>query len=167
MRHWKNLVGWLLLATLAGCASAPQKPPQIERISADELAPTLPEPVPTLTTDEIVQLSKQGVNPDAIIARIKQSGSTYELLPSQFIDLAHRGVDHQVLDYMHAAREASLRDGCADEINKREREHRAESEGLKRQLQLRPYCGHDPFWGDPFWGPYPPYQGYPYYRYRR
>jgi len=158
MPNWENLTGWLLLAILAGCAGAPQKPPQIERISADELARALPQPTPTLTTDEIVQLSKQGVRPNEIIARIKQSGSTYELLPSQLIDLAQRGVDVRVLDAMHTAREAALRDGCADEINKREREHRAESEELKRQLRLRQYCGHDPFYG-----PYPPW-GYPYYR---
>jgi len=67
-------------------------------------------------------------------------------------------VDAKVLDHMHAAREQALRDGFADEINRREREHKVVLESLQRQLLMRTY----PY--DPFCGPYPPYWRYPYYR---
>jgi hypothetical protein len=158
MRH---AITMALVLVLTGCAGSPQKPPQIERITGEALERLLPKPTPNLTTDEIVQLSKQGASPEAIIDKIRQSGSSYALLPSQYIDLAGRGVDPKVLDFMQSAHEQSLRDGCAEEINKREQAHRAECDALRQQLLSRPYCPYDPFWG-----PYPPYWRlpYPYWR---
>jgi hypothetical protein len=143
---------------LAGCASTPREPPQIQRISPEELELILPKPVPNLTLEEIVTLSKAGESADAIIANIRQTNSRYELTPSQVIELHQQGVDARVLDHMQAAREQALRDSFADEINKREREHQDKVDGLKRQLLMRsyPYC--DPFWPYPYWRhPYYPY----------
>lgn len=155
MRHAVTMA----LVLVAGCAGSLQKPPQIERITAEELEHLLPQPAPNLGTDEIVELSRQGLTPEAIMDRIRQSGSRYALLPSQYIDLVRRGVDPRVLDFMQSAYEQSLRDGCAEEINKREQGHRAERDALKQQLLSRPYCYHDPFWGPypPYWRPLHPY----------
>lgn len=154
--RWAVLLGVLV----AGCATNPEKAaaPQIQRISAEELERLLPKPDPNLTYDELVRLSRDGTSPDSIIDKIKQSNSSYALTPSEAMELGKQGVDARVLDYMHAAREQALRDGFADELNKRDREHRGELESLQRQLLMRPY----PY--DPFWGPYPPYWRYPYYR---
>jgi hypothetical protein len=148
-----------------GCASNPQKdPPQIQRISAEELDRLLPQPVPNLTYEELVKLSHDGLTPEAIIDRIRQSNSSYALTPSRVLELGKQGVDAKVLDFMQAAREQALRDGFADELNKRDRDHKTALDNLQRQYQL---MWPSPFY-DPLWGPYPPYMRYPYpYRYRR
>lgn len=159
-------VGWIgvavVCALVAGCASNPQKEsaPQIQRISAEELEQLLPKPDPNLTYEELVRLSHEGVTAEALIEKIKQSNSSYELTPSQALELGRKGVDPKVLDFMHAQRELALRDGFADELNKRDREHQSVVEQLRREALMRPMC-------DPFWGPYPPYWRYPYpYRWR-
>jgi hypothetical protein len=156
--RWALLLGMLL----AGCATSQEKPaaPQIQRISAEELERLLPKPDPNLTYDELVRLSREGLAPEAIIEKIRQSNSSYELTPSQALELGKKGVDAKVLDHMHSAREQALRDGFADELNKRDRDHRAQTEALQHELLMTrpsPFC-------DPFWGPYPPYWRYPYYR---
>ena len=157
---------WLLgMALLAGCATHPEKAaPQIQRISAEELERLLPKPDPKLTYDELVRLSREGLAPEVIIEKIRQTSSSYALTPSQALDLGKQGVSEKVLDYMHAAREQALRDGFADELNKRDLDHKAQVEALQQQfLMMRA----SPFY-DPFWGPYPPAWRYPYYyRYRR
>lgn len=146
---------------LAGCATTPAEPPQIQRISPEELERILPKPVPNLALEEIVRLSKAGESADAIIGKIRESQSRYELTPSQAIDLHRQGVDARVLDHMQAAREQALRDSLADEINKREREHKKKEDALKRESQLRPYPYYDPFWPHPYWRyPYFPHRYY-------
>lgn len=156
--HTGFSVAMCLLA--AGCAGNPQKAasPQIQRISAEELDQLLPKPYPNLTYEELVRLSREGVTAEGIIEKIKASHSTYELTPSQAIDLGRQGVSHRVLDFIHEAREQGLRDGFADELGKRDRAHQVEVEKLVRELQLRP-CMYDPFYG-PYW----PYWRHPYYR---
>ncbi len=147
-----------MLILLVGCATAPPQEPQVERISPEELERIMPKPVPNLTLEEIIQLSKQGVAAEQIIAKIKSSNSRYDLTPSQSVELSKQGVDAKVLDYMHAAREQALREGFADEINKREKEKKLEQDRLKQELRFRYY---DPFWGygySPYWG-YRPYYG--------
>ena len=151
--RWALLLGVLL----AGCATNPEKPaPQIQRISAEELEHLLPKPDPNLTYDELVRLSREGMAPEAIIEKIKQSNSSYELTPAHAVELSTQGVNVKVLDFIHAAREQALRDGFADELNKRDRQRRNEVESLQRQLLMRPY----PY--DPFCGPYPSWR-YPRY----
>ena len=136
-----------VLALLAGCAAAPVQKPQVERISPEELERIMPKPVPNLTLDEIIRLSKQGMTAEQIIEKIKASNSRYDLTPSQSVELSKQGVDARVLDYMHAARELALREGFADEINKREKEKRLEQDRLKRDYQWRSQQYYDPFWG--------------------
>ena len=162
MRYWI----WSLLL-LVGCASNPSQPPQIQRISAEELERLLPQAMPNLTLEDIVGMSKQGMAPEAIIEKIRDTGSSYDLSPSQGVDLARQGVDPKVLDHIHAARDQALRDGMADEVNARELKHQQEVEALKRQLLMHPWR-YGPYWGyDPFWGPFPPYWRYPYHPYWR
>ncbi len=153
------LGGFAVLAS--GCATTAYQEPQIQRISAEELAQLMPPPVATLSLDEIVTLSKAGTSPDDIIARIKETNSQYELTPSQAVDLARQGVNARVLDYMHSSREQVLRDSMAEEINKRELENRKAQDRLKREYQLRyqpyyhPYFGYSysPWWRYRYYGP--------------
>jgi len=149
-----------LMLLLTGCASGPQRfsSPKIQRISPEELERILPRPVPTVSLEEIVRLSREGVPSAAIIEKIRQSGSTYALAPSQMIDLSRQGVDSVVLDYLYASREQILREGYADEINRRDGEYRAELEHLQRELMQQRAYSCDPFWwGYPYpWGYYRP-----------
>lgn len=152
---------YLLLSVLllAGCATTPAEPPQIQRISSEELERILPKPVPNLPLDEVVRLSRAGEGPDAIIGKIRETHSRYELTPTQVIDLHRQGVDVRVLDHMQAAREQALRDSLADEIARREQAHQEKLDALERRL--RSYPCYDPFWPYPYWRY--PYRPYPFY----
>jgi hypothetical protein len=143
---------------MAGCATTGNQEPPITRISPEELEQIMPKPVPNLTLDEIVQMSKAGSTPEQIIEKIKATNSRYDLTPSEAVALSKRGVDAKVLDHIHTVREQALREGFADEINKREKEKKEEQQRLRRELRSRYY---DPYWGygySPFWG-YRPYYG--------
>ena len=148
-----------LLTLLSGCASSPSaldSRPKIDRITPEELESLLPKPAPNLSQDELVRLSKAGETPEAIIAKIRDSHSSYTLTPAQMIDLNRQGVDPKVLDYIQLSREQGIREGFADEFNQRERKYREEIEVLQRKLLQRPYfC--DPYWSYPYWPyHYPP-----------
>jgi hypothetical protein len=152
----------VMLLVISGCATEGQqaaKSPQIDRISEEELARIMPKPVAVLSLEDIVKLTKEGATADHIIEKIKATGSSYDLTPSQSVQLSKQGVDSKVLDYIHTSRELAVKNSIADEINKREKNKRAELEKLKRQRQMY----YDPFcWGYPY-GFYP-YGGY--YRHR-
>lgn len=152
-----GLIGGISIV-MVGCATTPQEP-QIQRISAEELEQLIPPPVATLSLEEIVSLSKSGVSADDIIAKIKETGSQYDLTPSQAVELAKQGVDAKVLDHIYSSREQALRDSMAEEINKRELENRKEQERIKREYQLRytpyyhPWYGYTPWWRFRYYGP--------------
>jgi uncharacterized protein YqgV (UPF0045/DUF77 family) len=143
---------WIVtIALVTGCASVPHQAPVIQRISEEELDKIMPKPVPNLSIEEIVKLSKAKVSVDEIIQKIKDSQSQYELTPTQLLELNKKGVNSKVLDFIHQAHEQAVRDSFAEEINKREEAKVKEQEKLKREYQLRqPF--YDPFWG---YGPYP------------
>jgi hypothetical protein len=142
-----------LLAMLSGCAANTVQEPQIERISPEELERIMPKPLPNLTLDQIVELSKAGSTPEQIIDKIKASNSRYSLTPSESLELSKKGVSAKVLDYIQAAHEQAIRDGFADEINKREKQKRQEQERLRREYQLRYQPFYDPFWYGYGFGP--------------
>lgn len=151
-----TLIGILATGLITGCATnGTQTAPSIDRISAEALERIMPQPHPVLSLDEIVALSKQGLSADQIIQKIKETDSTYELTPSQSVELSQRGVDKQVLDYIHSSRELALRNKLAEEINKREQAKRAELAKIKQQLinQQRfddPFCRYQRFGYNPY-----------------
>jgi hypothetical protein len=154
-----------LVVLVSGCATTQYREPQIERISAEELAQLMPPPVALLSLDEIVALSKQGTPAEEIIAKIKETNSQYDLSPSQVVVLSTQGVDAKVLDYIHESREQFLRDGMAEEINKRELENEKEKQRLKREYQLRSDSFYHPYFGygySPYWR-YSPFYGHGFY----
>lgn len=153
---------------LAGCATTARQEPQIERISPEELERIMPKPAPNLTLDEIVKMSRAGTPASEIIGKIKATNSRYDLSPSESLNLSKQGVSAEVLDYIHKAHEQAIRDGFADEINKREKEKRLQQERLRREYQLRYQPFYDPFWYGYGFGPswrHPWYgPGFRYYR---
>jgi len=151
---------------LAGCATTDtnnksSENNKIERISDAELDKLIPKPVPNLELSQLVELSRSGMSADDLIARIQQSGTHYALLPSEVIALNKQGLESKVLDYLYTAQLQALRDGVADDINRREAEHRRQTDQLMRELLRRPYY-YDPFWPSaypyrrglpgPYWG---------------
>lgn len=168
MRATSGLIAGGLLLLLGGCATTAVQQPQIDRISPEELERIMPKPAPNLSLDEIVRLSKAGTPPQQIIDQIKATNSRYDLTPSESVDLSKRGVSAEVLDYIHKAHEQAIRDGFADEINKREKEKRQQQERLRREYQWRYQPFYDPFWYGYGFGPswrhrwYGP--GFRYYR---
>jgi hypothetical protein len=164
MKNWMDKASGLLLSgvmlILSGCATTGVQEPQIKRISQEELERLMPKPTPNLTLDEIVKLSKANTPPEEIIAKIKVSNSTYELTPSQVVDLNKQGVSPKVLDHIQQAREQVMRDAYADEINKREKAKVEQERRMRREYQMRSYPYYDPWWGYS----YGPYYGYrPFY----
>lgn len=154
----------LLLGVLAGCASQPPQPLQIDRISPEQLAALVPPAQSTLTLEQVVAMSKQGKSDAEIIEAIKQSQSRYSLAPSEVLDWHQKGISKGVLDYMQHANALAEQNAIADEINKREKA-RVESEAkLKRERDMARLRSMDPwfyggpgFYGGP-WG-YRPYWG--------
>ena len=150
----------LLAMSLLGCATetaAPHAGPGIARISAEELARLLPRPDPRLPLEDLIRLSREGTAAKDIIARIRETGSRYELSASQAIELHRQGVNAEVLDFIQSAREQELRDRMAEEINQRERRH-AEELGREQELRRNLFY-YDPWWpGQPGWN-----YGYPFF----
>jgi len=148
---------------LTACASTQQQEPQVKRISPEELERIMPKPVPNLTLDEIVALSKKGTPPEQIIEKINASNSRYDLTPSEVVRLTQQGVDPKVLDYMHQSHESALRENMADEINKREKQRQQDLKKLEQEYRLRSMPYYDPWWG--YWGPGPYWRYGPRFHY--
>ena len=161
-------IGMVMLTT--GCATNSSQQSSIERITPEQLAKILPQPVANMNLDEIVHLSQQSVSADEIITKIKLSNSRYELMPSQALDLSKKGVDAKVLDFMHENNELAKQNAVADEINRREKAKLDAQQQLRLQQETErnrynnAFC--DPFW--PNYGCYPygfaPYGYSPYWR---
>lgn len=150
------------ILVLSGCASTGTQQTKVDRITPEELAKTLPQPVATVTLDEIVAYSKQGKTADEIIAKIKVSNSRYELMPTQTLDLNKQGVDTKVLDFMHQSNELAKQNAIADEMNKREQEKRVAQKQLQRERALA-QSYYDDYFDGPFYSPYYHYGYGPYW----
>ncbi|MBV8658966.1 MAG: hypothetical protein JO142_14165 [Burkholderiales bacterium] len=56
---------------------------------------------PPVSVDEALAMSKRGDTPDAIIAEMRASRSSYRLTASDIIRLHEQGMPQPVLDYMN------------------------------------------------------------------
>jgi hypothetical protein len=64
---------------------------------------------PPLSRADVVQMSKAGETPAAIIGRLKASGTVLWLTASDIVDMRQSGVPAEVLDYLQAALLAEMR----------------------------------------------------------
>ena len=153
MTYFKIFSILMLSFALIACASNSERSDvrsqKIDRISEDELAKIISKPVAVMSLADLVRLTKDGQTPEEIIEKIRISNSSYDLTPSQVVDLNKQGVDNKVLDYIHTSRELALRNNVANEMNQREKNKRAELNKLKRQQWLQrqqrmydPACGY-------------------------
>jgi hypothetical protein len=56
--------------------------------------------MPAVTVSQIVKMSKEGVPAQAIIKKMKESGTVYRLKADQLADLEQKGVPGPVINYM-------------------------------------------------------------------
>ncbi len=151
------------LILLSACASAPSsQPPRVERMTAEQLAATLPQPSAAVSLDDIVAMSHQGQTPKQIIDRIRETHSRYRLSAEQIIDLHGKGVAPAVLDHMVDAERQGIFDDMAGEIAKRDQSCR---DTIERQVGLcRAQCtggwAGSPMMSD-CWPPRPGYSNTP------
>ncbi len=86
---------------------------------------TLP---PQVSVDEALKLSREGNSPDAIIAMMRESRSTYALSASDIVRLSKEGLPEPVLNYMQQTQ--------LDDVRQEER--------LRQWSERRPF---HPYWG--------------------
>jgi len=96
-RWHAGLVGMAMLTfpCISGCATLAQE--DVQGIALPVL------PATRLTLDELVALTRQGLGAEALIGRIRQSGSYYRLSASDVISLRERGLPIAVIDHMLVA----------------------------------------------------------------
>lgn len=144
---------------LAGCAGGPRERP----LSAAEIAALAPQSNPVVSLDEIVALSRAGSAPEAIVKKLRDTGTVHNLSPKQIVDLHTQGVAQAVLDYLGAAQEKARQAAQVRQIAERDLQYERLLNEQRRQLDPYFYGGYayGP-WG-PF-GPYPRFYGGPRFR---
>ena len=141
-----------LIAACAGGLRDASGNPQIERIPQSELERIAPRPVPPLTRDDLVRLSRAGEPPERIIERIRATRTRFALSASQSIELAERGVDRSVLDYIVKADQEAARTDAADAIARRDAEAAALRADRDRALARPGYYPYYPYYPYPRFG---------------
>ena len=68
-----------------------------------------PPPKP-ITPQEVVQMAKDGLSSEAIIQKLRDSGTVYQVSASDLVKLSKEGVPSEVLDYMQNTYLAAVRD---------------------------------------------------------
>ena len=150
------------LIALGGCASTQpgETRGQVARLSPQDLARLTPPPNPKVPLGELIGWSQEKATPEAIIKRLRDTGTFYNLSPQQIVDLHQQGVAQPVINHLveaqEKARQATLlteladRDAKAAQDLERERNrHRA----LQHQYGPAPYpygYGHGGAWGPRF-----------------
>ena len=92
------------LAALGGCAATPNQG-QVSRLSAEDLARLTPPPNPQVPLAEVIAWSDAGASVQAIIKKLQDSGTFYNLTAQQIVDISKQGVDQRVIDHLVAAQE--------------------------------------------------------------
>ncbi|HVK55466.1 MAG TPA: hypothetical protein VM532_10615 [Burkholderiales bacterium] len=82
MKKFKYLILLNLIWLLGGCASLQPKPP--------------------ILPDQVVEMAKAGTPAEAIIQKLKESGTVYQLSAAELVKLSKAGVPTSVLDYMQS-----------------------------------------------------------------
>jgi hypothetical protein len=82
--QWQGLAAIFLtcVTLLSGCAALGFKQP---------------DPV---TVGQVIEMSKEGIPPEAIVKTMRDSGTVYRLTAAQLAELHDQGVADPVLDYM-------------------------------------------------------------------
>lgn len=153
------VVGWVALG-LGGCATAPAPGPQtgpvIARMSPAAVA-ALPAPSKPLTAADILALHRQGLGAEAILARVRSTGTRLELTPTQVWELHGQGVPLAVLDGLHQAWRRGLEADLAQAQTVAQNQRQAAVAAREQAQQAQaPWPAAYPYSYGPGWG----YGGY-------
>ena len=134
-----------VLLVLGGCAATPPNG-QLTRLTPEDLARLTPPPNPRLPQSEVIALSRSATPPDAIIKKLQDTGTFYNLNAQQIVDLSRQGVDQRVIDHLvsaqERARQATLLTELADRDAKAARDLERER---NRRRALQHQYGPQPF----------------------
>lgn len=97
-------VGGALIGGAIGAAGGAAVGAQINKPTTTSVQGGQAQPMAQLSMGEIVELTKQGVASDNIIARIKATHSTYSLTQDDIYYLRRQGVSQRVIEEMLAAK---------------------------------------------------------------
>jgi hypothetical protein len=115
---FRNVSALSVVLLLTACASSGPQPGSVQRLSPEELARIRPVARPVVGLEEIIARTKTGQTPEAIIARLRETGTVHVLSSAQIVDLSRQGVDQKVIDYLaeaqEKARQATLTTQLAD-----------------------------------------------------
>jgi len=142
---------------LGACATV-SGPRVIERLPEAEIKLPPPPPLPTLSYADLVHLSKQGLAPDSIIGRIKESRTRLRLSATDVLTLKTQGVALAVLDHLLDADRLATADDCTAQINQRSEEARIAQQQAIQQAELMGWqrCQLSFLMGPfPGWRPFP------------
>ena len=134
---------------LGGCAST-QTNGRVERITPEQLAAIKPAPNPKIPLAEVVALSKAATPPAAIIARLQESGTFYNLTPQQIIDLNTQGVDQSVINHLVDAQERARQATLITQLAGRDAQ---QARALQQERERRQALQHQWRYGTSPWGP--------------
>ena len=139
----------LLLPLLlsAGCATLPDATatPRLARLTPE----TMTHParvVPRLVLDDLLVMASSGAGPDAIVARLRQSGARFDLTPAQILDLHKRGLPLPVLHAIHEDREKALRADLAQSLVEREQQCSSEIAQVRSDVWQRAHSSAASSW---------------------
>ena len=144
-----------LAALAAGCSSLPENhaPGQVHRLPAQQAAQLAP--VPALTLADVEAMQRKGMAPDAIVARIRDSGAAYRLTTADILRLHQAKLPDSVIDFMLNAERSAAQEACAGELARRDRE--LQSRLLQRDQDWNLRCNA---MYPPFYSPFFPHRYY-------
>lgn len=154
------------LAILAGCASSGPPPGTVQRITPEELARIKPVAKPVVGLEEIIARTRTGATPEAIIARLAETGTVHVLTSAQIVELSRQGVDQKVLDYLAEVQEKARQATLVTQLADRDAQAAAQLEQERQRRQALQHQYDAWYWGYGY-GPWGPRYGFgwgPYYR---
>ena len=156
--------------TLGGCAST-QQAGGVTRLSPQDLARLVPPPNPKVPLSEVIVWSQEGASSDAIIKKLQDSGTFYNLTAQQIVDLNKQGVNQRVIDHLveaqEKARQATLLTELADRDARAAQQLEQERNRRRALQQQYPYYGYGGAWGPRYgfgFGAGAPYYYDPFFR---
>jgi hypothetical protein len=150
------------LLGLVGCANVQEKPQTqvIDRLSEEQLASMMPQPVSQLNYESLLALAKSGSTPAQMIEKLKETDTSFDLTPQQVLSLHQAGIDISVLEYLHTSRQKAMQNNIANTVAEHDKTKNDEIFLLKKRLQQERLNNSyvDPFcrFGYPYpygWGP--------------
>jgi hypothetical protein len=159
MRVIRTSTAGLMVIMLAACAANGPPPGSVQRLSPEELARIRPVAKPVVGLEEIIARTKTGATPEAIIARLAETGTVHVLSSAQIIELSRQGVDQKVIDYLAETQEKARQATLTTQLADRDAQAAAQLE-QERQRRLALQHQYDSwYWGGYSYGPWGPRYG--------